>query len=291
MVKRTTPATETESPPADRATRVLVVVDARMRDPAALETAAALAARMRAELDALLVEDESLSHLAGLPFAQEIDRFSGTARPWDAPRVSRTLRVQHQMLSRIVTRLTESRQIATRVRVARGHYRREALAAAAEADVTFFSRSIRVLSRDAGATDAAWLDIEHRRRTGRPQPRRQAVQPVWVLYDGGPAASRALGIAAELATQLHAELRVLLLGAQGGESVGRLRARAQEQLSPRGASVHFVQLTTASAEQMVEVIAGHGASFLCVARGTSMLEASSSQEALERLTCPVVVVG
>lgn len=290
MVKTTKPATGTESAPAAGTARVLVVVDARMRDSAALETAAALAARMRAEFEALLIEDESLSSLAGLPFTREIDRWSGAVRPWDEMRASRTLRVQQQMLSHIVTRLTESMQIATRVRVARGRYRREALAAAARADVTIFSRPSRAINQEGSEIAPGWPTPQGRYRARAGTTLRPA-QPVWVLYDDTPASARALDVGVDLAAQQHAELRVLLLGVENGEFADRLRSRVEEQLSGRRVRVHFVQLTTASAEQMVEVIRRHGASFLCVARGTNLTEAESSDAALERLTCPVVVIG
>ncbi|WP_054774730.1 hypothetical protein [Methylogaea oryzae] len=62
--------------------RILVALDATRHNPAALEAATLLAARTRAELLALFVEDLGLFHLAQLPFAMETGRGGKRAGRW-----------------------------------------------------------------------------------------------------------------------------------------------------------------------------------------------------------------
>jgi nucleotide-binding universal stress UspA family protein len=64
--------------------RIVVAVDSSPHAQAALDAAAALAARMHAELEGLFVEDIDLLNLAALPFGREFNMATGQARPFDA---------------------------------------------------------------------------------------------------------------------------------------------------------------------------------------------------------------
>ena len=65
--------------------RILVALDASRHSLAALEAAAELAARLKAELVGLFVEDIDLLRLAGLPFAREIRYPSAIIQQLDSP--------------------------------------------------------------------------------------------------------------------------------------------------------------------------------------------------------------
>jgi hypothetical protein len=69
-----------ETPARPAIERVIVPLDAAAESAAAIDTAARLAARARAPLHGVFVEDEDLLHLAGLPFAREITLGSAAAR-------------------------------------------------------------------------------------------------------------------------------------------------------------------------------------------------------------------
>jgi nucleotide-binding universal stress UspA family protein len=57
--------------------RVVVPLDAASESQTAIETAARLAARTKAPLHGVFVEDEDLLHLAGLPFARQVTLEAG----------------------------------------------------------------------------------------------------------------------------------------------------------------------------------------------------------------------
>ena len=69
--------------------RILVAIDASRQDLESLEHAAELAACEQAKLTALFVEDATLFQLAELPFAQEYDLSSGSARALEPQSVAR----------------------------------------------------------------------------------------------------------------------------------------------------------------------------------------------------------
>lgn len=115
--------------------RILVALDASAASLAALESAAALAARFEAELLGLFVEDINLLRLAGLPFARELSYVQGLARRLEAPDVERAMRVRARLaqeaFARVVTRLS----LRSSFRVVRGQVVAELLRAATQADL------------------------------------------------------------------------------------------------------------------------------------------------------------
>ena len=133
-----------ELPSKDRSSRVLVALESSLECLSALESAADLAADMRAELVALFIEDLDLFHLADLPFAREVDRTSGMTRRLDSLQMARALRAQAHEVRRTLTRATEQRHIRSSFRVVRGHFVVEAFSAAAEKDVLFLRGKGRV---------------------------------------------------------------------------------------------------------------------------------------------------
>jgi nucleotide-binding universal stress UspA family protein len=66
--------------------RVVVTLDAASENPAAIDTAARLAARAKAPLHGIFVEDEDLLRLASLPFARQITLGAG-AEPFTAEQI------------------------------------------------------------------------------------------------------------------------------------------------------------------------------------------------------------
>jgi nucleotide-binding universal stress UspA family protein len=97
-----------EREPAIR--RILVALDASRHSLAALEAAAELAARLKAELAGLFVEDINLVRLAGLPFAREIRYPSATIQQLDSPRLEQELKVQATRMRRALAAAAEQAQ-------------------------------------------------------------------------------------------------------------------------------------------------------------------------------------
>lgn len=174
--------------------RIAVALDPVVRNLEALDQAAEMAARLQGHLTALLVEDTSLFELAQLPFASEVDRASGSARPLESRAVARALQTHTERVRRAVEAAARSRQISTELKVIRGHYLAAALEATAGCDYIFLS--------DASATCFS---------PPRPmQNARRRSRSLWVYCDSSAAAGRAVTMAASLCRDRGVGLSVLM---------------------------------------------------------------------------------
>ncbi|HUH93832.1 MAG TPA: hypothetical protein VL742_11950 [Casimicrobiaceae bacterium] len=172
---------------ADRDRRVLVALDAASWGRSVLEAGAELASALGARLEGLFVEDTDLVHLAGSPFARELSIVTGAWRDLAAEDVERALRLEAAKLERLLAEAAKRAQVPWSFTTARG--RLIVVAAAREAELT-------VLAARPAAPTAA----EGRLVRGS----------IAVVFDGSPAAVRALEVAGRLAGALGRELRVLV---------------------------------------------------------------------------------
>ncbi|MBL8381884.1 MAG: hypothetical protein JNM90_02335 [Burkholderiales bacterium] len=178
--------------PARRGERIWVALDSASQSDRALEVAALLAHRERAELAGLFVEDVDLLRLAGLPLASEISPISAMLRPLGFAELERQLRSQAAGLERELARLARGAGLTWSFQVRRGKPLAEAMALPA-ADVMVI----------AGRRPAAPLPPAHGRVP------RAARGAVIVLQDASPAAARTLALARELTVRLGATLEVV----------------------------------------------------------------------------------
>ncbi len=204
------------------ARRVTVAISTGLRNLDVLDLAAALAAADQAELEALFVEDARLFHLAGLPFARELDTCSGAEQPLQEARVSADLRNRLSTVERALARAVAPHRLHTSVRIRRGDYLAEALSVTERVGVLILVRE-----QSPGAT---------RRRP-------QGASELFVLFDGSEAAARAVELGRRLASQRGARLRVLLDG--GAADPAALKAALPEPLDP-ATSVRFEWLGDAT---------------------------------------------
>lgn len=272
-----------ELPGKGSSSRVLVALESSLECLPALESAADLAADMRAELVALFIEDLDLFHLADLPFAREIDRASGLARRLDSFQMARALRAQAHEVRRILARATEQRHIQSSFRVVRGHFVVEALSAATEKDVLFLRGKCRVtvttqrpaLGSDARASDRGW----GKRRAER--------GPVCVLYDGSPAAQRALSTANDLSVSNKTELVVILPASEAerglAEALGTVR-------SPNP-STRYTIVASDSVSDVLRGIEQQGGRLLVLPRESTLLTEPNRRALLEHTHFHIVLVS
>lgn len=154
---------------------VMVALDPLDLKQHLLELGARMAVREGRRLTVLLVENIELWHAASLPWVQEIDRLCGILQPFEPSRLEaclqrRITQIRHWLLE-IETRLA----LPGGLEIRRGRYLETALAAAQEGDLLIF-----------GAY-REWLSVRR--------------APVWVWYDGGPLAERALAVGRDLARE------------------------------------------------------------------------------------------
>jgi nucleotide-binding universal stress UspA family protein len=270
--------------------RILVALDASPHSLAALEAAVELAARFRAELLGLFVEDVNLLRLAELPFAREVGFFSATRRRLDTVEIERELRVRAKRVQRTFTVTLKRWEVRGAFRVTRGPIASELLAAASEADVLILGKAGWSLARRRrlGSTARAVLSeapsstliLQHGTRLGL---------PALVVYDGSPLAQKALATAASLVEGKDGPLTVLLL-ADGLDGARRLRDQADELLRGRGLEVRYRSLTETSIPKLTHLVQTEKIGTLILPARSSLLQAEALVTFLDEIDVPTLLV-
>lgn len=256
--------------------RVTVALDPGLRSGTALGRALVLAQRWRVELVALLIEDETLLHLAALPFTREVRRDSGALDALEPDRLAATLRRRRDRLQRSLLDLARARNVTVTVQSLRGRWLVAALAVP-DTDVLFLDPT-----GPGGASTPAGAAL-HRPLAAR-------TRPVWVLYDDTPAARRALTLAAELSRPEAIDLVVLLCAATGPQA--RALQRSVERLLDEPVEgVHYLPVAESELPDRIDAVRRQGGSLLVLPRSSPLLQEPGTAALLDSAGCPVVLVN
>ncbi len=276
----------TDRAPADATTPIVVAINAARRCGETLELATALATSVGADLEVVFVEDANLLRLADLPVTREIDRISGITRELDSRRMLRALHCEARQLRRELARIGRVSSVRSTLRVVRGHYLTEALAASASVDVTFVHSARRPLPGEhlpiapVRPIAASAAHGQARRGAGR--------KPLWTLFDGSPASGRALAVAAKLARTLACHL-VVVLPVSGVDEIEK--RKREVQIAADKVALQYLVVADKRLSQLGKAPAPGASSLLVLARKSPDLEDSAARSYLESLTVPVVLVA
>jgi nucleotide-binding universal stress UspA family protein len=270
--------------------RILVALDASPHSLAALEAASELAGALKAELVGIYVEDVNLLHLAGLPFAREVEYPSGVARTLDSPIMERELRIQAEQARQMLAGIAARRQIQWSFRVVRGQVAVELLAAAQDADLLALGRASGASTRRVRLGATARVVVS---QAPRPvlllQTGHAICQPVQLTYDGSPAARRALATAAQLAGLTGGHLTVMLV-TEALDSGQHLQAEVDEHLQAQQVKGRYRQLVKPSAEELAQALRVAGGGTLIISADHPLLAGEGLATLLDAMDCSVVLV-
>ena len=178
--------------------RILVALDESEDHQRVLQSAAEVAARLKAEIRGLFVEDVNLLRLADLPCAREIHQTGHQTTP-DAAVIRREMKVHADAARRSLARAAERHSLQWSFHVVQGHVASELIMAASESDMMVVGRTrlahhrrfhVGATARRVAAQAPAAVFI----------PGRGSLDgPVVVMYDASPETQRALLASARLA--------------------------------------------------------------------------------------------
>lgn len=114
--------------------RLRLVLDSATQNRVLLQAAVHLAVELGAELEGVLIEDETLHRLAAQPDVAYVSRQTTLAEPLSVARLEHEWRAQARLLRERLAELAAREQVVCHFRVVRGLLEREILAAAAEAE-------------------------------------------------------------------------------------------------------------------------------------------------------------
>jgi len=267
--------------------RIVVALDGSEHSLAALDAAAALAAQLQSELEALFVEDDDLLRLAELPFARVTSLVLLESRPVDRERMERQLRLQAERVERTLQRRAAALGLHATFRHVRGRVCDEVLAAAAGADLLSLGKAGGTLLSACGVGRTLQAALG----AGRPllvlenQP--MGGEGFLAVYDGSAADRRALALAAELAEHTRGSLQVLALAPTPGEAE-HLGGEVEAWLEKQGIASQIIYAWGDAAVAVLAAARGEHPALLLM--GLAGDEDERATQVLAQLRCPLLLV-
>lgn len=270
--------------------RIVVAVDGSAHALAALETAAALAQRMEAEIEALFVEDIDLLNLAALPFGTEFSLTTGRSRPYDDKVLADQLRSEAARARRALETLARQSHVRSTFRVARGRVAAEVMAAAAAADLLILGAAGRAIGFRfrPGRVALAVSEKAPRSVLLLRAGARLAGKPL-VPYDGSAGADKALDAAAVLARLTGGTVHVVITEPDPAKAAV-LRDAASRRLAAAAVAPVFIEELEATLETMCRLIARTAADVLVLSADDPKLTGEGRGRLLEAVLCPILLV-
>jgi nucleotide-binding universal stress UspA family protein len=255
--------------------KILVAFDTCQDYQSILDFATTLAVLQRAQLSALFVEDINLFHLAGLPFTREIDRITSSTQPIDEFRITHNLHKQVVQIRHLLANVKIKSSLEVTLKVVRGHYVAEAIAAADEADLLLLDKRGNIQAR---------MRSESRKKEFTP--------PVWIVFDGKQASERALDIAGKLTKDNRAELNIIVK-ADSRESAVAVEKLARQIVNDFHTRIHFFVAEKNDFSFILQCILQRGASIMIMSinRQEALISNQEASFFSEQANCPVLLVA
>jgi nucleotide-binding universal stress UspA family protein len=270
--------------------RIVVAVDSSPAAREALEAAAALAARLNAELIGLFVEDIDLVNLAGLPVGREIRFSSGQAREFDQLALEEGFRIAAARARRHLQQMSARSRVVSTFRIVRGRVEAEVVAAAADGDLLILGTATgsagfrwRPGSIAAAAAARAPGSVLIMRSGGRVGGK------ALLIYDGSPGCEIALDAAVHLVGARDDSLTVLLVAATAAEARA-LEAEVRERLARFRMTAAFIQVQQIAIAELCRLSGQAGTDVLVIGGNSPLLAGEAHARLLEGLGCPVLIV-
>jgi nucleotide-binding universal stress UspA family protein len=269
--------------------RILVALDASPHSQAALDAAAQLAARFRAELQGLFVEDVNLLKLADWPLAREVGLHTATRRRLDVQDLQRQLRAQARRVQERLTAIAERDRLQFSFRVARGRISSELLAASSDVDLVILGKSGWSLHRRRRLGSTARAII-----SGAPALTLLLKEgtclglPVMAVYDGSHLAQKALSAAAVLARSQEGAVTVVVV--DGESEAERLKDQAAAQLRIHDVKGRYRLLTRSGAPKLAQLVRTEDCGTLVLPAKVALLKDEALLALLDEIDVPTLFV-
>jgi nucleotide-binding universal stress UspA family protein len=271
--------------------RIVVAIDSSPHGRAALETAAAIAARLHAEVLGLFVEDIDLVNLAGLPVGRMIPMISGESREFNQEAMEDNFRMQVARARRELRQIATRTRIVSSFRVVRGRVDAEIVAAAAEGELLILgstSRSVGFGGRAAGSVAVAAAERSPR-SVLLIRPGAHIEGKALLVHDGSAESDAAIGVAANVVGGPSRTLTVLIV-ADTAAKASDIEARVRLQLMPFRMTPAFLQVHHLEIADLCRLASQSGSDVLVISGKSPMLAGGAHARLLEQVGCPVLIV-
>jgi nucleotide-binding universal stress UspA family protein len=275
--------------------RIVVALDDSAESRSVLEAAVSLAARMKAELAGLFVEDATLISAAQLNFIRQVSLSGEAIEAMDSQSLERSLRGQAEAIRAEMQRAAGRHNLTWSFRVARGKASVQILAAVAEADLVIMGKTTPAVTRrhHLGAT-AKIVATQPRGSILFSEPRLRRVLggpgPITVAYGQGPTGGDVLDMAVLLARASEGEL-LMLIPADTPDDGAAIQRAVSERMAQEGLRVRFRRCAQRGAAALTHALAAQRGNLLVIAQDSPLLGDDTIADLIEALDSPVLVVA
>jgi hypothetical protein len=280
--------TQVAPKPADGIGRVFIALNSSPASLAAAEQAAELAARWRAELVGLFVEDPRLLGAVEHALGREVGLYSGRTRELEPRLIERRYRAEAARIRAAIAKSAARSRVRWSFRVGRGTVAGELLRLAEDDDLAVVGRA----GWSGGAATrlgpiARQLLVTGPRRTLLLRPGAPLPLPVVVVYDGSAAARRAAELVWRFRSVEDQEVVVVVPG--GDKERKRLEPEIGEALR-WGAPPRLISAKSAATADLLRAARRAGCGLLVLPGGAEGLARDTLLEVSEAIESPVLVV-
>jgi nucleotide-binding universal stress UspA family protein len=225
--------------PADRfdeIRRILIALDASPASQAALELAADLAERHKAELVGIYVEDINLLRSADFDFSEEVGEFSAISRRVNSQLMANEMKAHARRIEEMLSTIAGRANLTWTFRSVRGLIPGELIAAAENTDLIILGKRGWSEGKSLGSTarqlvslsPVQSLILEHKVHPGT---------PVLVVYDGSPDSLNALKTAGRICSP--GSKLTILVPAEDQQSAEEIYAGLERWITEQDFEIQF----------------------------------------------------
>ena len=280
-----------QPPSPAEAQRILVLLDASRASLAALEAAAALAATLRGELQALFVEEAELLRSAAFPFTCEIGSQSGCPRPLESGPLETSLRRRAARIRRAAEQTAARAEIRCSIEVRRGSVRSEVLALVGPGDLLVLGK-VGWSAAAGGRLGSTARSMVHEapgrvHLTGVHPPRPDS--PVLVVVDELDRARGALAFALGQAQRDQRPLTVLLVPLDDPRAALERDQALSDWVAATAHAIEVHPLRSREPRDLLRALGRHPAAELVLGRRSLLLAGPQGDALLGALELPVTI--
>lgn len=270
--------------------RIVVAMDNSLHAQAAAEAAVELAARFKAALEGLFVEDVNLIKLADHPLCRLVSFPTAEARAPDPVALERYIRGECARAQRTLESMGARMQLRPGFRILRGRVETEIVTAASGADLLVVGVAGRGRHARAHTGSVALAAVEQATRSVLVY--RSGVSaggaPL-VCFDGSDSALKALDAAASLQRESDREMRIVLIPSERFK-LETLRETIDRLSSDIGLEIHLLECVPPTVERLCQLAALPGVSGVVIGADNPVLKEGGLKKLLADTPCPILLV-